>query len=421
MNTKRAFRVIADVAILFDCGELINMEHERLAAKNVPEAEIATVLGAYLGLSTKEVEFGTDDLPSRIYDKYPVFDLVSNWRFANLMAGPNGPAQMLKAIFGNKATVNAPSRKEENEAIIASVRARCDAKVLQINELFPNTYPVHLPVYRFSISTERFIDFEQVEELCVEYDRVVARFRELFLSDVQEDLPEELALEFNILATFLDAVDIMMPNQRVCHGYIQQFRQILQQEHYDDMNDYVRIHRSIPVWKAREFYKNREFALGYVQKHPECKRVIREFLQKVTAYECQYTFINNTEAHKRFQNRSEDMSEWTSEDWADFEAYADDDLVFNPDKGENPSAPYVMSEDIIIPKANTEITQNDRLIADYGQTIVGSMRNGGADTRMSSSSWSIERFQQRMSVRNLSIDARHVISSEDKGADDEYE
>lgn len=417
MNTQRAFKVIADVAGRFDCRALIDKEHERLVAENLPEAKIHAVLGECLGLSTKEVIFGTDYLPSRIYDRYPAFALVSKWHFAELMAGPNGPAQMLKAIFGDKATTNAPSKKDEDKATIASVRARCDAKVLQINELFPNTYPVHLPVYRFHISTDRFISFEQVEELCAEYDRVVARFSELFLSDVQEDLPKEQALEFNLLATFLDAVDLIMPAQRVCHNYIQQYRHILQQEHYDDINDYVRIRRSIPVWRAREFYKNREFALGYVQKHPECKRLIRQFLQKVTAYECQYIFINNQEAHERFQNRPIDMNDWTAEDWADFEADDDDDWVYNPSKSVNPSAPYVISEDIIIPKDNTEITEVDRLIAGYGQTIVGSKRNGGADTRMSGNSWSIDRLKQRMNVRNSGIGTGHAISSEGKGAD----
>lgn len=153
----------------------------------------------------------------------------------------------------------------------------------------------------------QLLSFEQVEALCDSFDQVVTRFSELFFADVKDALSDDLALELNLLATFLGAVDMMLPTERVCHSYIQKYRQLLQQECYTSITDYVRIHRNIPVWRAREFYSNREFAKNYIQNHPDCKRVVREFLQKVTSYECRYVFINNMEAHERVQNRPEDM------------------------------------------------------------------------------------------------------------------
>ena len=284
MDTKRAFRIIYDVANMFDSADYVDREREQLMLSELPEEEVVITLGAYMGLSERELAIGTHSLPTSIYKKNPVFDLLSGWHFAELMAGENGPAHLLKAIFGDKAITSVPTKEEEERVMIESVRARCDAKVLQINAMFPNTYPLHLPVHKFFISTDTFVSFEQVEALCDSFDQVVTRFSELFFADVKDALSDDLALELNLLATFLGAVDMMLPTERVCHSYIQKYRQLLQQECYTSITDYVRIHRNIPVWRAREFYSNREFAKNYIQNHPDCKRVVREFLQKVTSW-----------------------------------------------------------------------------------------------------------------------------------------
>ena len=419
MNTKRALKIIHEVANMFDCAAFVNRERVQLMLKKLPEDEVVTVLGAYVGLSERELTEGTNLLPSRIYERYPVFTLRSEWGFAELMAGKNGPAHLLKAIFGDMAITNAPTKEEEEKAMLESVRARCDAKVLQINAMFPNTYPLHLPVHRFYISTDTFVSFEQVEALCDSFDQVVARFSELFFADVKADLPDDKALEFNLLATFLGATDVLQPAERVCHSYIQKYRQLLQNENYASITDYVRIHRNIPVWRAREFYSNRGFAINYIQKHPDCKRVVREFLQKVTSYECRYMFINNAEAHERCQNRPEDMEEWTEDDWSSFDA--EDDWDYSDDYDVNTSAPYIDSEEIIIPKNKDEISEDDRLLAEYGRIIVGSKRNGGADTHVRGNSWSLERIQQRALIKHNYEKMNQTISNTEREAGENRE
>lgn len=157
MDTKRAFSIIYDVANMYDSADYVDREREQLMLSELPEEEVVITLGAYMGLSERELAIGTHSLPTSIYKKNPVFDLLSGWHFAELMAGKNGPAHLLKAIFGDKAITSMPTKEEEERVMIESVRARCDAKVLQINAMFPNTYPLHLPVHKFFISTDTFV------------------------------------------------------------------------------------------------------------------------------------------------------------------------------------------------------------------------------------------------------------------------
>lgn len=384
MNTKQAFRIIRDVAQRFDVDALVNEEYKKLRSTGLQEDELICKLGACVGLSKRDLEMGTQSLPNRIYKQYPVFGLLPMWDFSQHLSGRNGPARALKAIFRDKTNINVSTREEEQQMILASVGPRCEAKARKINELFPNTFPLDLPVHRFFVSSDEFINFDQVKELCTSYDLIVERFSELFFADIQEDLPEATSLELNLMGTFLNATDIMLPGQRACHNYIQKYRQVLQHESYTHITDYVRIHRTIPVWKAREFYQDRAFAVNYVEKHPECKHLIREFLQKVSSYSCRYIFIKDIEAHMREQKRPEDMSEWTNQDWDDFESE------------EDPA--YITSDSIFISKDNREISEMDRLIVEAGQAMVSSHFYGGAKIRIRNNAWNSERFNRRLSV-----------------------
>ena len=157
---------------------------------------------------------------------------------------------MLRAIFGEKCQVpDIPSSEQEKEAIITSVRARCDQKVLQINELFPDTYPLHLPVWKFRIRTNKFLSFDKVYELVDAWDDVIQRFSTLFFAAVEADLPENDALELNLLSSFFDAVDLVMPREKITYGYIQKTRAQIQEEGFKQLSSYVRICRVIPFWK----------------------------------------------------------------------------------------------------------------------------------------------------------------------------
>ena len=143
MDTKRAFHIITDVANMFDCAGFVEKEREQLKLDNMSEEDIVIAIGTCIGLQERELGLGIRLLPTRIYEKYPVFDMLSGWRFAELMAGRNDPAHLLKALFGDKAITSVPTKEEEEKVMVESVRARCDAKVLQLNAMFPNTYVWH--------------------------------------------------------------------------------------------------------------------------------------------------------------------------------------------------------------------------------------------------------------------------------------
>ena len=150
MKTKRAIRVLRDVAMKFRL--LDRMEYE---FAHLDESDDAILrMGTRLGLSEKDLQNGTSTVPDKLYKRYSLFSRLADWELRERLVGPYAPYRMLQAIFGEKCQISdIPSSEQEKEAIITSVRARCDQKVLQINELFPDTYPLHLPIWKFWIST----------------------------------------------------------------------------------------------------------------------------------------------------------------------------------------------------------------------------------------------------------------------------
>ena len=121
-----------------------------------------------LGITQEQLRSGIAPVPDAVYQQYPLFALLADWNFSKLLTGKYGTFRTLGRIFGQKVqdTLPAvPSEKEEEEMLMASVRARCDRKVHQVNELFPGTYPLGLPVSKFILRTNELITFEKVYEI----------------------------------------------------------------------------------------------------------------------------------------------------------------------------------------------------------------------------------------------------------------
>lgn len=357
MNIRRARQLIQKVAEQFDVTELIN---DQLGSQDKDEGQLTNV-GRMLGLSQQDLQRGISPVPDAVYQRYPVFDMLSQWQISELMAGKYGPYRMLEAIFGDKCSIpDIPSKQEEQKMIVASVRARCALKAAKINELFPGAYPLELPVHQFFFTVNELISFPQVYTLADAYDEVIQRFSDLFFAAVQADLPEKEALELDLLGTILGATDLVMPTQQITHAHMQQYRAVYQEEGYKQLASYVRIHLVCPVWKAREFYQDPNYVAAYIAGHKGAKAEIRSFLTKVISYECHYVFIHDTEAHERLQNMDEDELS---------------------NIGLELPEPYTYADPILIPREDGEITEDDRLIAEHALQMVGSVRFGGIAPR----------------------------------------
>lgn len=361
MKVERAIRMLHDVANQFGLYDRMQYELEHLNGNE----EAIMQMGMRLGLSERDLQNGSSPVPDALYKRYSLFTHFADWKLCEELVGPYAPYRTLQSIFGEKYQgPNVPSSAEEKEAIAVSVRSRCDQKILQINELFPDTYPLHLPVWKFRISTSEFLSFEKVYELADSWDDAVRRFSALFFAAVEAELPESDALELNLLASFFDAVDLVMPQERITYSHIQKYRAQMQEEGFKQFGSYVKIRMEIPFWKAREFYSDLDFLARYIAHHDGAKAAIRSFLARILAYECHYTFINNVEEHEYRQSLTEE----------ELEEYEIDSMM----SGEDDISPtYIIPESVLIEKTDKEITQKDRLIAEHGKKLVQSIRNGG--------------------------------------------
>lgn len=364
MNVKKVTKMLYDVAIQFDVLDDLQKDLKSLHG----DEDAIVHMGSLLGLSKQDLLKGIAPVPDTLFHRYNLFSYMSEWKLAEVLTGANAPFRMLRALFGNTYQgPDVPSEEEEKELLIASVRARCDQKLHQINKLFPDTYPLDLPVSEFRISTNTFISFRKVYEMANSWDEALQRFSSLFFAAVKTDLPESEALELNLLSTFFNAVDEVMPQKRITYNHIQQYRDKMQEEGFELFSSYVRIHRVIPFWKAREFYKDSNYLVQYILQHRDSKATIRSFLSKIETYECTYTFINDIEEHQRRQGETE----------SGLEEY-DPNIIWD-DSDDCPPC-YILSEPVLVEKTNAELDQRDRLIAEQGRKIVSSVRNGGAHT-----------------------------------------
>lgn len=359
MNTKRAYQVICDVLIHFDLTDRFDSELEAAAGNEDRLFRIAEAIG----ITKDNLRLGTAPVPDTVYKQYPLFDLLSNWNFSKLLAGRYAPFRIFGRLFGHCATdalADVPTEKEEEEMVMASVRARCDRKVLQINELFPGTYPLELPVSKFVLQTNELINFDKVYEMVDSYETVIKRFSTLFFAAIRADLTEQEACELNLLATFLEATDSVLVNRPITYSHIQEYRVHMQEEGFTQLESYVRIRRVIPFWMAREFYKDADFVAKYIARHADAKATIRRFLTKVTAYECVYTFVKDVSEHQRLQEMTEE----------ELEEYEIDSMM---SEWEDASPIYETCDPILVAKEDTEIDEKDRLIVERGERILKSV------------------------------------------------
>lgn len=406
MDKGRAKRVIADVAGRFGITHFYDGDWAKAGEEEICRA------GALLGLSKRDQEAGKSPVPDALYKKYKIFDLLPIWDIAGQMKGRYGALRVLKRIFGETCQeLDVPTEEEERLMVLDTVRPRCDQKVRQLNELFPGTFRLDLPVLRFQFTTNQFRSYKEVYELADAYDQVVERFSELFFVALKDDLPERQALEFNLLSSFLEAWDVVIPCERMTYSYLVAHRDIMKAEGFQQLSSYVRLRRVIPVWEARQFYSDPQYVVRYIATHEDAKSEIRRFLTGIGSYECFYIFIQDMAEHQFRQKLSgKELLERECECmWQD---------------GDDSTATYLFSDPILVSKENGEITEEDWLLAEQGLSMVKSIRNGGARCRQKREYYNIvERMCKRLGIAfpadSDELSEMDFILSEEEGDCDE--
>lgn len=365
MNVKRAVERMHFVAIDFRVSDRMQDDFDHLNGNE----DAIVALGRRLGLSKRDLMRGTSPIPDELYNRYPLFGYMRDWDFDVEASYPFGPYRILKAIFGEDYKgPDIPSKEEEQKMLAMDIRARCSQKMIQINELFPNTYPLDLPAWKFRYSTDNFISFRKVYEMVDSWDQVIQRFSELFFSAMESDLSEHDALELNLLSTFFDAIDHVMPMRSITYEHIQKYREKMKEENFKQFSSYVRI-QLFPFWRAREFYRDPDSVKCFIEKHYGAKAQIRSFLTNVLSYKCSFVFINDMKEHEYRQSLTE--NELEEYDIACAEQY---DILGYED---NTPPVYITSEPLLIEKTEHELSPEDRLISEHGKSLVRSIYCGG--------------------------------------------
>lgn len=378
MNVKQARQLIKWVAEDLSIPAVSMMDLRRMG-----EEELVRV-GASVGLTREDLATNRSPVPDAVRKKYKVFDLMSQWDLAGMLVGKYGPMRFLQRVFRNQYHgPDVPSEEEEREMMARAVLPRCDAKARQINELFPGSFPVELPVLKFMVETSNFRSFKEVYQLADAFDELVECYGKLFFKALEGDLTEKQALEFDLLSSFLEARDVVDVRHRMTYAYVAENRTMLREEGFHQLSSYVGIRRIIPVWKAREFYVDQAYVTRYIERHDVAKVEIRRFLSKIDAFSCCYVFIQNMEEHELLQSLPEE------------ERMERETANMLQEEMDESNATYLISDPILVTKVGDEVSEKDLIIAERGLKMVKSVRNGGVLPRRRQESYDILRRQMK--------------------------
>ena len=149
MKVERAIRMLYDVANQFGLYDRMQYELDHLNGNE----DAIVQMGMRLGLSERDLQNGASPVPDALYKRHSLFAHYADWKLCEELVGPYAPYRALQSIFGEKYQgPDVPSSAEEKEAIAVSVRSRCDQKILQINELFPDTPGLEIPFQHKRVS-----------------------------------------------------------------------------------------------------------------------------------------------------------------------------------------------------------------------------------------------------------------------------
>lgn len=253
-----------------------------------PDDETLQEITAYIGL-TKEEILNTDEKAARKYwDKYPFFHLyrqymeAQEWHQYYVGKMPSAKERLIRAIFSEEDPRG--TRRYDSKEL----RARLISTLKEIDKVIPGTYHKEAKIAYLKISTQEFFPFAQFSDMLRSFLDMVRRMEELFYAALHEELCTEDANELSFLASWLDAVDIVMPRTRITYDKVRTYRKAYLEENNPDFFSYVKIKSFIGTnpWCCLNFFDDMELVQDFFYIFPYAKAKMRHSAFEAATFSC---------------------------------------------------------------------------------------------------------------------------------------
>lgn len=261
-----------------------------------------------IGLTKDEIINTDMQAAKKYWDKYPFFHLyhqyMAAWSWHQNFIGemPTAVELFMKAIFSDEDDIRGEHRYDMD-----GLRARLINTLKEIDQALPGTYHQDAEITNLQISTQIFFSFPQCGDMIRSFIDMVKRTEELFFKALHEDLKEEDANELNFLASWLNAVDVVMPSTIISYDNVCTYRKAYLDENSKDFFSYVKIKSFISTdpWRCQEFFDDMDLVREFLYIFPHAKAQMREFARDVTKFSCYFVWSDAEPV--RFSDEDEKM------------------------------------------------------------------------------------------------------------------
>ena len=262
----------------------------------------------HIGLTKEEIINMDMQAAMKYWNKFPFFRLyrryMDTWSWHQNFIGemPTIEELFLKAIFSDADDIRGKHRYD-----IDNLRTRLLSTLKEIDQAIPGTYHNGAEITNLRISTQIFFSFPQCSEMIRSFIDMVRRTEALFFLALHGDLSEEDANELNFLASWLNAVDVVMPSKVMNYENVCTYREAYLEEDSQDFFSYVKIKSFIGTepWRCQEFFDDMDLVREFFYIFPYAKAWMRQFAHDVTKFSC--TFVWSDADHVRFSEEDERM------------------------------------------------------------------------------------------------------------------
>ena len=309
-NIEDITNFVADTFDLYNCSkrdffDMYDDEEDKIVEiplfqNNVLDEETLTRLSIHLGMTKQEILDMNEDAAGRYWNKYPFFYLLSEYIsycewYSHYEGERPSPAELLlNVIFTNNKGYPAKKKYSEQDII-----KRLVAELKEIDKYIPGTHHVNADITKLVITTESVFSFPRCKEMVSSYLDMVDRVQQLFFKALKSELDENEINELNFLASWLRAEDLVYPGVLITYPNILMFRDIYNEENYDDFFAYVKFRRytygflsarDFVPWRCKEFLEDSELIQRFVNVHPLAKESMREFYMELVNFSCEFTW-----------------------------------------------------------------------------------------------------------------------------------
>jgi len=255
------------------------------------EEDTLTRISICLGLTKEEIVGMDAEAAKKYWNKYPFFRLyrqyMDAWSWHQNFIGemPTAEELFLRAIFSDEEDVRGEHRYDMED-----LRDRLISTLKEIDQAVPGAFHEGAEITNLKITTQIFFSFPQCAEMIRSFIDMVKRTEELFFRAMHGDLNEEDANEMNFLASWLDAVDVVVPSKVISYDTVSTYREVYLEEDSQDFFYYVKIRGFEPTapWRCKEFFDDMDLVREFLYIFPKAKADMRQFAHDIAKFSCSF-------------------------------------------------------------------------------------------------------------------------------------